>query len=320
MRPINKLHNEKEWIVIGMSFSGKVKDELGSHISRARHCQIAELAALFSCCGQMVPQGEGKFSAKFVTENLTVARKYSILVKKAFQFQPELSARGHQYVVCILDTDDALTFFKALKCLEGKMLVHELVVQRNCCKRAFLRGLFLASGSVTDPERGYHLEIVQASMGKAGEVVRILKSFDIEAKIVERKKSYIIYVKEGSRIVDLLNVMEAHVALMEFENVRIVKEMRNSINRKVNCETANIKKTVSASARQIADIQYIKDTSGFGTLPQGLADIANLRLEHAEVSLKELGQMLDPPIGKSGVNHRLRKLGEIAENMRNREY
>lgn len=302
-----------------MSFSGKVKEELGSHVSRARHCQIAELAALFGCCGKIVREENGKFSAKFVTENLTVAKKYSILVKKAFSFQIDMSVRGHQYFVYILDTDDALKFFQALKCLEGKALVHELVVQRSCCKRAFVRGLFLACGSVTDPERGYHLEMALGSLGKATEVLRLLKAFDVEARIVERKKNYIVYVKEGSRIVDLLNVMEAHVALMAFENVRIVKEMRNTINRKVNCETANIKKTVSASARQIADIQYIKDTSGFGTLPKGLADIANLRLEHAEVSLKELGSMLEPPIGKSGVNHRLRRLSEIAADMRSRE-
>lgn len=299
-----------------MSFSGKVKEELGEQISRARHCQIAEIAALFSCCGQMVPEDGGKFSAKFVTENLTVARKYSILVKKAFRFQVEMSVRGHQYMICILDEDDAQMFSKALKLGEGKTLVHELVVQRNCCKRVFIRGLFLACGSVADPERGYHLEMALGSMGKAREVVRLLGAFEIEAKIVERKKNYIVYVKEGARIVDLLNVMEAHVALMEFENVRIWKEMRNSVNRQVNCETANIKKTVSAAARQIEDIQYIKDISGFGILPKGLAEIANLRLEHAEVSLKELGEMLDPPIGKSGVNHRLRKLSEIAEEMR----
>ncbi len=306
-----------------MSFSGKVKEELGVHISRARHCQIAELAALFSCCGQIISgtnfDGKQNFSAKFVTENLTVAKKYSILIRKAFHFHIEMSVRGHQYLIYILDPEDALTFFKALKLLEGKLLVHELIVQRNCCRRAFLRGLFLACGSITDPGRGYHLEITLDNQGKAREVVRLLLSFSIEAKIVERKKNYIVYLKEGARIVDLLNVMEAHVALMEFENVRILKEMRNSINRKVNCETANIKKTVSAAARQIEDIQYIKDTSGFGTLPKGLAQIANLRLEHAEVSLKELGEMLVPPIGKSGVNHRLRKLSEIAENLRNRD-
>ena len=233
-------------------------------------------------------------------QNLTAARKYSILIKKAFQFQVEMSVKGHQYLLYILDTEEARTFCQALKCTEGKRLVSELVVQRSCCKRAFIRGLFLACGSVTDPERGYHLEMALNSRGKADEVVLLLEAFGIEAKIVERKKNYIVYVKEGSRIVDLLNVMEAHVALMEFENVRILKEMRNS------------------SARQIADIQYIKDTSGFGTLPKGLADIANLRLEYAEVSLKELGEMLNPPIGKSGVNHRLRKLSELAEDLRNR--
>lgn len=301
-----------------MSFSRKVKEELGGHISRARHCQIAELAAMFSCCGQVVCEEKENISAKFVTENLTVAKKYSILIRKAFHFNIEMSVKGHQYFVYVLDSEDALTFFKALKIQEGKTLVHELVIQRNCCKRAFLRGLFLACGSVTNPGRGYHLELALGTMGKAAEVIRLLESFEIEAKMVERKKNYIVYLKEGARIVELLNVMEAHVALMEFENVRILKEMRNSINRQVNCETANIKKTVSAAARQIEDIQYIKDTSGFGTLPKGLAEIANLRLEHAEVSLKELGEMLNPPIGKSGVNHRLRKLSEIAADLRNR--
>lgn len=301
-----------------MSFSGKVKEELGAQISRARHCQIAELAGLFDCCGHIVSDEKGNFSAKFVTENLTVAQKYSILIKKAFHFNIEMSVKGHQYFIYILDSGDAMTFFQALKLSEGKTLVHELVVQRNCCKRAFIRGIFLVAGSITDPGRGYHLELALSTMGKARELIRLLEAFEIEAKVVERKKNYIVYVKEGARIADLLNVMEAHVALMEFENMRILKEVRNSVNRQVNCETANIKKTVSAAARQIADIQYIKDTTGFGMLPKALADMAKLRLEHAEVSLKELGTMLDPPIGKSGVNHRLRKLSEIAEDLRER--
>ncbi len=301
-----------------MSFSGKVKEELGAQISRARHCQIAELAGLFDCCGHIVSDGKGNFSAKFITENLTVAQKYSILIKKAFHFNIEMSVKGHQYFIYILDSGDAMTFFQALKLSEGKTLVHELIVQRSCCKRAFIRGIFLVAGSITDPGRGYHLEMALSTMGKARELIRLLEAFEIEAKVVERKKNYIVYVKEGARIADLLNVMEAHVALMEFENMRILKEVRNSVNRQVNCETANIKKTVSAAARQIADIQYIKDTTGFGMLPKALADMANLRLEHAEVSLKELGTMLDPPIGKSGVNHRLRKLSEIAEDLRTR--
>ena len=140
--------------------------------------------------------------------------------------------------------------------------------------------------------------------------------FDLDAKVVLRKKSYVVYLKEGSQIVDLLNVMEAPIALMEMENVRILKEMRNSVNRKVNCETANINKTVSAFTRQSEDIKLIQSTSGLEELPEGLREIAKLRLAYPEASLKELGNLLSEPLGKSGVNHRLRKLSEIADDIR----
>ena len=144
----------------------------------------------------------------------------------------------------------------------------------------------------------------------------MLEDFGIEARITPRKKNYILYVKEGSQIADILNVMEAHVALMKFENIRILKEMRNSVNRQVNCETANLNKTISAAVKQIEDIQYIQRTIGFERLPENLAEIARLRLEQPETTLKELGEMLTPPVGKSGVNHRLRKLSAIAEDLR----
>ena len=267
----------------------------------------------------MVSQGERNFFVKFTTENLTVAKKYSILIKKVFHFDIEMSVRGHQYLIYILNPEDALIFLQALKILEGKALVHELVIQRNCCKRAFIRGIFLACGSVTDPERGYHLEMAVGTIGKAEELVQILADFQIPAKVVERKKNYIVYIKEGALIVDLLNVMEAHVALMEFENVRILKEMRNSVNRQVNCETANIYKTVNAAVKQIEDIRYIEETTGFSSLPEPLEQMARLRLQYPEASLLELGKMLTPVVGKSGVNHRLRKLKEIAEDLRRKQ-
>jgi DNA-binding protein WhiA len=138
----------------------------------------------------------------------------------------------------------------------------------------------------------------------------------LDKKVIVRKKSYVIYLKEGSQIVDLLNVMEAPISLMEMENIRILKEMRNTVNRKVNCETANINKTVSAAVKQIEDITYIRDTIGFHNLPEGLKDVALTRLANPEVPLKELGSLLAVPVGKSGVNHRLRKLSEIAEKLR----
>ena len=141
-------------------------------------------------------------------------------------------------------------------------------------------------------------------------------TFDLDAKIVMRKKYYVVYVKEGSQIVDILNVMEAPIALMELENIRILKEMRNSVNRQVNCETANINKTVAASVKQMRDIEYIRDTIGFESLPENLEQMAQARLLKPDATLKELGEALDPPVGKSGVNHRLRRLSEIAEKLR----
>ena len=152
-------------------------------------------------------------------------------------------------------------------------------------------------------------------MQQAEQLQNTMNGFEVDAKIVVRKKNHVVYVKEGAHIVDLLNVMEAHVALMNLENVRIMKEMRNSVNRQVNCETANISKTVNAAVRQIEDIEYIRAKKGLESLPDNLKEIALLRLEYPDVSLKELGTYLDPPVGKSGVNHRLRRITEIAAEM-----
>ena len=169
---------------------------------------------------------------------------------------------------------------------------------------------------MSDPEKAYHLEIVCNSQERARQLQEIINSFEMEAKIVQRKKSYVVYLKEGSQIVDILNIMEAHVSLLNMENVRILKEMRNSVNRQVNCETANINKTVSAAVKQVEDINYIKSMRGLDSLPDNLKEIALIRLQYPQAPLKELGTFLEPPVGKSGVNHRLRKLCEMAEEIR----
>ena len=197
--------------------------------------------------------------------------------------------------------------------------IHNRLLRQNCCRRAFIRGAFLAAGSVSAPERSYHFEIVCSSEAKAQQLQALLGSCEIDARIVLRKRHYVVYVKEGSQIVELLGLMGAHVSLMQLENVRIVKEMRNSVNRKVNCETANLNKTVSAAVRQVEDIRYIKAHGGLHELTDGLEETARLRLEHPDASLKELGDMLSPRVGKSGVNHRLRKLSLIAEQLRKGE-
>ncbi len=313
-----------------MTFSSRVKEELSRQISPARHCQIAEIASIISLCGKVQIDEDDRFSIKISTENVAVARKYFTLLKKTFNIKTEIVIRRNAYlkrrrvyVVTVPDDGESRRVLLAAKLLtadgsigEDLSVVGNVVIQNSCCKRAFLRGAFLAAGSVSDPERFYHFEIACQTEEKAEQLKNVIAAFGIDARIVVRKKYYVVYVKEGDQIVDLLSVMEASQALMEFENIRILKEMRGSVNRQVNCETANINKTVSAAVKQIEDIMFIRDTVGFEGLPDHLAQMAMARLEKPEATLKELGESLDPPVGKSGVNHRLRKLSSLAEDLR----
>lgn len=310
-----------------MSFSTKVKKELSVQMSSARHCMMAEIAAIISMCGRIQVLADGRCAVKIHTENLSVARKYFTLLKKTFNIKSQICIR--QNVSCsvvITNHEDTLRVLRGTKLMddngriaENMMLTDYMVIRQDCCKRAFIRGAFLAAGSISDPEKFYHLEIVCTTQEKAAQLCKIIQNFEIDAKIVERKRHFVVYIKEGAGIVDLLNVMEAHVALMDLENVRIVKEMRSNVNRKVNCETANLSKTVLAAVKQIEDIRYIRDTVGLSSLSVPLEEIARVRLEHPDASLKELGTMLTPSVGKSGVNHRLRKICEMADNLRHNE-
>lgn len=287
-----------------MSFSQNVKEELAGHMSPARHCQLAELAAMMHFCGQYGRDKEGRYTIGFQTENEAVSRKGFTLLKKTYNIDTDVG----------IDEEQMQEFLSKIGDIEEP--VDPLLIKNSCCQRAFLRGAFLCIGSISDPAKGYHLEFVCTDVGKAKQLQKVLQAFSIEGKIVPRKKYYVVYLKEGESIVDLLNVCEAHVALMEFENLRILKDVRNSINRRVNCEAANITRTVNAAARQIEDIEYIRDYGGLRMLPDNLREMAEVRLEYPDASLKELGEYLDPPVGKSGVNHRLRKLSEFAEKLR----
>ena len=191
--------------------------------------------------------------------------------------------------------------------------------QSKMSTKGLIREAFLQSGSISDPEKFYHFEIVFTTFEEALQMKQLMESFNLDGKIVERKGHYIVYLKEGAQIADMLRIMEAPMALMEFENIRILKEMRNSINRQVNCEAANLGKTISAAVKQVEDIKYICSTVGLEGVPKGLAEIARKRLEYPEAPLKELGELMDPPLGKSGVNHRLKKLSELAEDLRSRK-
>ena len=305
-----------------MSFSGEVKEELAGQISSSRHCQIAELAAMVCYSGRLEQADTGNACLTIQAENEKVIRKGFTLLQKSFNICTGVTGKG-PYFLKIEEKDQVSRLLQSLKLSEyssqkdGRMdTVNPLLIKNACCRRAYLRGAFLTTGSMSDPEKSYHLEFVCLTRRQALQLQEIIRDFDIEARIVTRKNHDIVYMKEGAGIVDLLNVTGAHISLMNLENLRIVKEMRNSINRRVNCETANITKTVNASTKQIQDIMLIQKTLGLKGVQDSLREGAEVRLEYHEATLKELGEYLNPPVGKSGVNHRLRKLSEIAERIR----
>jgi DNA-binding protein WhiA len=276
-----------------MSFSQEVKEELVKHDNKARHCQIAELSALL-IYSQSIKSLDGASHIEFDTDNLLVIKRCKVI-------SDELSM-------------DEKKILQMIKYTENDTRVKDIVIKSICCKRAFLRGAFISVGSMSNPEKGYHLEFVCIDIKQAFQIVDTLIVFDINAKVIERKKYYVVYIKESEEIVELLNVIGAHVSLMNLENLRILKDMRNSINRRVNCEAANITKTVNAATKQIDDIEYIRKHYGFENLDENLREMASERLAYPEATLKELGQSLG--IGKSGVNHRLRKLSLLADRIR----
>lgn len=309
-----------------MSFSSKVKGELSLHFGNGRHCEIAETAAFVNICGQAVAFGK-YFCVKIQTENFVVAKKCFTLLQNTFNIIADVSVkssgRKQVYTLFVKNFSQAETILRATGQLlledgqkKVKKRIYSPVVSSICCRRAYIRGAFISVGSVNDPEKNYHLEFVLAEESAAEQLKNLINSFSLDAKVVERKDHYVVYLKEGEQIVDLLNIMEAPLALMDLENVRIVKEMRNDINRKVNCETANLNKVVGAAVKQLEDIEYIEEHMGLSQLPEQLEEIARLRLEYPDKSLKELGSYLSTPVGKSGVNHRLRKISSIAETLR----
>lgn len=312
-----------------MSFSNNVKEELAAKLDNKKHCRIAELAAIISICGNVVISEFEKYSIKIISENISVTKKVYILLKKTYNITPEISIRnngrkenGRRYIIVVKNHEESINVLRTTGLINEKTETEEEFSEENpvfikdCCKRAFIRGSFMASGYIGDPSKAYHLEIVCNSRKKAEQLVKILQTFEIETKIVARKGYFVVYIKEGQGIVNVLNVMGAHVSLMELENIRIVREMRNELNRRVNCETANMYKTVSSYVKQKEAIEYIKDTVGLDKLPKSLQEMAYVRLENPEASLASLGEMLSKPIGKSGVNHRLRKICDIADDIR----
>ena len=238
-----------------MSFSGNVKDELTEKIPSSRHCQLAELAGLFHSCGQIGRDSNGVATVGFATEREAVVRKGFTLLKKTFNIVGEINENSPNFMEFLTKIGDPAK------------PVDTLLIKNSCCQRAFLRGFFLGSGSINDPAKAYHLEFNCGSLEKAEQICKVIGNFDLETRITTRRNSHVVYMKEGEAIVNLLGVLEAPASFMDMENARIYKEVNNSVNRRVNCELSNIRKTVNASARQVEDIIFIRDNYGLDKLP-----------------------------------------------------
>ena len=316
-----------------MSFTSKVKTELADRISNAKHCRVAEIAALISMCGSVSIDEFDNYKVYIQTDTEVTAKKFRELLWKTYHINTDVEEKDKQlshskktYIVAIKKNEDALLVLNETKIMNSQNEIEEQmnikknqIIKKDCCKRAYLRGAFLAAGSISDPEKSYHFEIKCTNENKANQIVDILKSFGVDAKTLSRKNKFVVYLKDSEKVVDALNIMEAPIALLEVETIKIDKEMSNKINRQMNCDQANINKTVNASQRMIEDINYIENEVGLSYLPEKLQQIAKIRVENPDASLQDIGDMMVPALGKSGVNHRLRKISEIANNLRDEE-
>lgn len=296
-----------------MSFSSDVKEELLKSVPHERHCRISELTAILAFAGK---REDGSIFIYKNNETAAAIRKCFTLLNKTFNINTDIFGTG---------TKNNKTFIEFSRETAGMPEVLDAIANEapncllinDCCKRAYLRGAFISAGFINDPAKAYHLELVCQDEASAEMIKELLQDFDIEARSVVRRKYYVVYVKGADVVQDVLNVLDAHKALMELVNARIMKDIRNDLNRRNNCDVANMQKSVAAGSRQIDDIILIRDREGLGSLPKSLRELAELRLENPDISLAELGELLDPPVGKSGVNHRLRKISEYAQKVGN---
>ncbi|MCI1995596.1 MAG: DNA-binding protein WhiA [Clostridium luticellarii] len=313
-----------------MSFSLKVKNEISRYTNISREEAAAELSAIMKVSGTLLLGGIGKFGFKIITENASTTRFLFKILKNKFNIHTKILVKksnslkkNNVYEVIITENESVRSLLKEVGILKEEEDAFSLdysipknIVATDLLKRAYIRGAFLGGGSISNPEKTYHLEFVTHNDVYAEDLSSLINEYGLNSKVIQRKNSFIVYIKEGEQIVDLLNIIGAYSALLKLENIRIMKEMRNNVNRLVNCETANLSKTVNASVRQAESIKLIQRKIGLSRLPKNLREIAELRLNYPDESLKELGEMLSPKVGKSGVNHRLRRIEKIAGELR----
>ena len=300
-----------------LSFSNDVKNELSRLETNEVCCDKAEVLGVLRMSGAIVIRGMN-IGIHFSTENAALARRVLQILKNNYQVQTEVVItrsrrlkKNNRYQVRVLPAPQVSIAMNELQLLSMESDLKNPLLNKQCCKRAFLRGAFLGGGSISRPSSDYHLEMVTGNEDFARSIIKVMHTFSMKAKLTDRKNDYIVYLKDGESITNFLRVIGAHNSMMELENVRVLKEMRNNVNRRVNCETANLGKVVKAAVRQVNCIKFIDEHMGLSELPQALQDTARLRLEYPDASLNELVEY-SGGIGKSGINQHLKKLQEMA--------
>ncbi len=303
-----------------MSYSSDVKNELARLEGQKPCCEKAELLGVLRLSGALVLRGKN-IGIHFSTENAALARRVLQVLKSNYPVQTEVVItrsrrlkKNNRYQVEVIPDSNVAKALQELQILPSGEEERQNLLRKACCRKAFLRGVFMAGGSVSRPAGDYHLEIVTENEELARLIVKIMHGFSLSAKMTDRKNNYIVYLKGGDHITDFLSLIGAHQALLEFENVRIVKDMRNQVNRRVNCETANLNKVIRASVLQVACIRYLQEHGRYDLLPEKLKEAAELRLRYPDISLNELVEYTEGTVGKSGLNHRLKKIRQIAVN------
>ena len=301
-----------------LSFSSNTKSEICKNFQLQNCCAEAEFYGCILYCNTF-----SKDIIKIVTENRPFAKRLIKLLKKTFGFEfdifPEDMDKKGKLILAITDKKKLDRIFETYGYERGAVLAHHInfgVIENECCSRSFARGAFLAGGSVTDPEKRYHLELVTAHYNVSREMTALLMDIGFEPKNTSRNGNYITYFKNSTAIEDFLTTIGAPVAAMEIMSAKITKGMNNTINRKLNCDEANISKTVEAAAEQIEAIMRINSIKGIDNLPDKLSETAKLRLENPELSISQLAEMMNPPVTKSCLSHRLRKIMKIADELK----
>ncbi len=307
-----------------MSFTAEVKDELSRVEPRRSCCSKAQLAALVRIEGTLHFSGGERYRLEIATETAPVARNAIKLLHGVYGLKTELTVRRsvlhktNNYLITVPTQPKLAAALDDLGVLgeEGLTLgIDPALVKRDCCAIAYLRGAFLGGGFVADPHGDFHFELTAESEELANDLAALMARFDIEARVARRRGLFAVYLKGAEPIVTFLALVGAHRALLRTEDVRIVKSMRNDVNRLVNAEIANQAKTVEAAMGQIEAIRLLAATRGLESLPPALAELAELRLAHPEVSLRELGELAEPPLSKSAVYHRVRRIEELAAKL-----